>query len=201
MIIGTVIGVGLAIPYSKGVLEGIQCGVPSNNKPAMCDSSSAASALTKAADRVSNSGNNSAIPRLKTGPNKWPVGTLKYYMVKTGFKGQKLNDMAAILVGESGIGKGKINAMAHNCNTKTLDDSYGLGQINLLGDLIVRLNTYNLKNAEALYEPVRNLQITYELAQSSTGYKHWGSFNQKTYLRFYGLNPVVVRVRNTHCPN
>lgn len=201
-VIGIPLGIMMATQFAGPFMNTAQCVVPSNNKPAVCDTSQAASST------VAKSSSNSAIPRISTtksttkaGPNKWPVGTLKYYMVNVGFKGRQLDDMAAILIGESGISKTKINARAHNCNTRTKDDSYGLGQINLLGDLIMRLNTYNLKNAEALYEPTRNLQITYELAQSKTGYKHWGSYNQGTYLRFYGRNPQVVSVPNNKCSN
>lgn len=217
--IGGVIGLALAIPYSSQVMDGMQC-VLGSDKPVTCDpeynpvtldpnqvgNKDSKKPANKPADKpvskpASSNSKSSAIPPSLTSNNPYPRNTLKWYMVRTGFRGQQLNDMGAILIGESGIGNGKINAMAHNCNSGTGDDSYGLGQINLLGPLKSRLNTYKLANSEALYDPTRNLQITYELAQTPKGYKHWGAFNQKTHLRFYGMNPVVVKVPNRNCVN
>lgn len=187
-IVGTVLGLALAIPFSQPIVTFLACaGQPERT---FCSQPQTEALPTKgrvSAKTVSN----------PTAP--WKKGTLNWLMADVGFKGQQMKDMSAILIGESGIGNDKINAKAHNCDASTGDDSRGLGQVNLLGPLIERLDTYNLKNPQALYDPKRNMQITYELAQTPQGYKHWGSYNQGTYLKFYGRNPVIVSVDNPNC--
>lgn len=127
--------------------------------------------------------------------NPWPRNTVNELLYSVGFRGERLFTMSAITMGESNG-----NRLAHNCNASTGDDSRGILQINTLGSLIGRLDTYNLVNEQALYDQKRNAQIAYELSNSPKGFGHWGAYNNKSYLKRFNENPVIKAVRNANCP-
>jgi hypothetical protein len=91
-----------------------------------------------------------------------------------GFKGQQLKEAWAIAKRESGGRPG-----AFNGNASTGDKSYGLFQINMIGNLgPTRMAKFELSAYEDLFDPYRNAEIAYYMSQ---GGKNWSAW--------YGLTP------------
>jgi hypothetical protein len=91
-----------------------------------------------------------------------------------GFKGQSLKEAWAIAKRESG---GRPEAF--NGNRSTGDQSYGLFQINMIGNLgPERMQKFNLSSYEDLFDPHRNAEIAYYMSQGGKNWKSW-----------YGLTP------------
>jgi len=68
--------------------------------------------------------------------------------------------------------------MAYNGNRKTGDSSYGIFQINMLGDLGVdRKEKFNLKSNVLLFDPVINAEITYYMTNGGTDWSSWKGLN------------------------
>jgi hypothetical protein len=95
---------------------------------------------------------------------------LKDLLSSVGFKGNRLKQAWAVVMKES-TGR----PMAHNKNSKTGDNSYGLFQINMIGDLgPARLKKYGLSNNKDLFNPLTNAKIAYKMSQ---GGKNWSAWN------------------------
>lgn len=98
---------------------------------------------------------------------------LRAVLSKAGFKGSSLETAMAVVRAESGGIPGR-----HSDPSLKLDDSYGLFQINMLGDLGTRRNANYLKEygkygytgPESLYNPEINARIAYDI---SKGGKKW----------------------------
>ena len=100
------------------------------------------------------------------GKNPLAKSTVKDILSKAGFTGQALEDALQIAQGESGY-----NPLAFNGNTKTGDTSYGLMQINMLGNLGPgRRKWFGLKKDEELYEAEKNAKAAY-LIYKDRGYR------------------------------
>ena len=64
--------------------------------------------------------------------------------------------------------------MALNDNIKTGDKSYGIFQINMLGDLgLVRKEKFNLVSNKELFDPVTNAEITYYMTKGGKDWSSW----------------------------
>jgi hypothetical protein len=99
---------------------------------------------------------------------------LKHLLSTVGFKGNALRKAWAIAKRES---QGR--PMAYNGNRKTGDSSYGLFQINMLGQLgIDRKEKFNLKSNVLLFDPVINAEITYYMTDGGTNWSAWKGINQ-----------------------
>ena len=99
---------------------------------------------------------------------------LKELLVATGFKGSALRKAWAIAKRES---QGR--PMAYNGNRRTGDSSYGLFQINMLGQLgIDRKEKFNLKSNVLLFDPVINAEITYYMSDGGTNWSAWKGINK-----------------------
>jgi hypothetical protein len=102
---------------------------------------------------------------------------VKNILSQAGFTGQALEDALQIAQGESGY-----NPLAFNGNTNTGDTSYGLMQINMLGNLGPgRRKWFGLKSDEDLYNPLVNAKAAYALYKSK-GYrfdKDWATQSSK----------------------
>ena len=86
-----------------------------------------------------------------------------------GFHGHSLTTAIAVVAKES-----HGNPLDHNFNPKTGDNSYGLFQINMYGNLEAdRLKTYNLKTNADLYDPVTNAQVAFSISNSGTNFGPW----------------------------
>ena len=98
---------------------------------------------------------------------------LKELLATVGFEGEALRTAWAIAKRES---HGR--PMAYNGNRKTGDSSYGIFQINMLGDLGVdRKEKFNLKSNVLLFDPVINAEITYYMTNGGTDWSSWKGLN------------------------
>lgn len=114
------------------------------------------------------------------GKNAKNVTEIKSILAGAGFTGQALEDAVKIAQGESGY-----NPFAANFNKGTGDESYGLFQINMLGDLGPgRRQWFGIKNNEELYDVNKNAKAAYSIFKAK-GYrfdKDWVTQSKK-----YGL--------------
>jgi hypothetical protein len=95
---------------------------------------------------------------------------LKNILHEVGFRGNGLKTAWATAMKES-TGR----PMAHNKNSKTGDNSYGLFQINMIGSLgPARLKQFNLSRNEDLFDPYTNAKIAFKM---SNGGKNWSAWN------------------------
>lgn len=95
---------------------------------------------------------------------------LKELLSLVGFEGEGLRDAWAVAMKES---RGYTDA--HNLNYDTKDNSYGLFQINMIGDLGgARRSEYGLSSNEELLNPVKNAEIAFILSKQGTDFGHWG---------------------------
>lgn len=93
------------------------------------------------------------------------VSVLKY----VGFTGSYLKQAWAVAMKES-----TGNPKAHNKNSKTGDNSYGLFQINMIGSLgPARAEKYDLDSYDDLFDPYINAAIAHQM---SKGGKNWGAW-------------------------
>ena len=98
---------------------------------------------------------------------------LKELLIAVGFEGKALKTAWAIAKRES---NGR--PMAYNGNRNTGDSSYGIFQINMLGELGVdRKEKFNLKSNILLFDPVINAEITYHMSQGGQNWTAWKGLN------------------------
>ena len=98
---------------------------------------------------------------------------LKDLLWAVGFEGNALKTAWAVARVES---NGR--PMALNDNIKTGDKSYGIFQINMLGELGVdRKEKFELVSNKELFDPVTNAEITYFMTK---GGKDWSSWSAST---------------------
>ena len=94
----------------------------------------------------------------------------------TGWRGNDLVNALAVSFQESGWKANNLNPDA-----STGDQSYGLFQINMLGDLgPARREKYGLSSNNELYDPVTNAQIAYKM-WSESGWQPWSSWKRGEY--------------------
>jgi len=94
---------------------------------------------------------------------------LKQLLATVGFEGKALKTAWAIAKRES---NGR--PLAYNGNRKTGDSSYGIFQINMLGDLGVdRKEKFNLRSNISLFDPVINAEITYYMTDGGKNWSAW----------------------------
>ena len=101
-----------------------------------------------------------------------PVEDLKKILRKVGFEGYSLRMAQAIVFLES-----TRKYYAHNTNASTGDNSYGLFQINMIGKLEEeRLEIYRLDRNEALFNPLINARVAYEISNGGTNWSAWTTY-------------------------
>ena len=108
---------------------------------------------------------------------------LKNLLWAAGFEGKALKTAWAIAKRES---NGR--PLAYNGNRKTGDSSYGIFQINMLGNLGVdRKEKFNLKSNVLLFDPVINAEITYYMTKGGTDWSAWKGLNAKAkiWLKYF----------------
>jgi hypothetical protein len=94
---------------------------------------------------------------------------LKELLAAVGFEGKALKMAWAIVKKES---NGR--PLAYNGNRKTGDSSYGIFQINMLGNLgIDRKEKFDLKSNVLLFDPVINAEITYHMTKGGSDWSSW----------------------------
>ena len=108
---------------------------------------------------------------------------LKELLSTVGFEGKALKTAWAIAMRESN-GRPK----AYNGNRKTGDSSYGIFQINMLGQLgIDRMKKFNLVSNKQLFDPVKNAEITYYMSKHGSDWHSWKGLNPaaKKWLKYF----------------
>src|SRR5215471_2528545 len=116
-----------------------------------------------------------------------PDYNLVHLLQQAGFRGQGLENMFRIVMAESG---GRANA--YNPNAATGDRSYGLAQINMLGQMGVnRAREYGLRNYNQLFDPLTNLRIAYRMSNRGTNFNPWTTYTSGRYLQ-NAFNPGFV---------
>jgi hypothetical protein len=108
---------------------------------------------------------------------------LKELLAAVGFEGKALKTAWAIAKRES---NGR--PLAYNGNRNTGDSSYGIFQINMLGNLGVdRKEKFELKSNESLFDPTKNAEIAYYMTGGGSDWSAWKGLTpraQEFYLKF-----------------
>lgn len=113
--------------------------------------------------------------------NPYDKGTLKYVIYQAGFRDNALEIAYGVAMGESG---GKRHA--HNDNKDTGDDSYGLFQINMLGDMgPERRKLYKLAKNDELFDAQTNANVAFEISEGGKNWQPWSVYNNGDYKKHY----------------
>lgn len=108
---------------------------------------------------------------------------LKELLSIVGFEGKALKTAWAIAKRES---NGR--PLAYNGNRATGDSSYGIFQINMLGNLGVdRKEKFNLKSNDSLFDPTKNAEIAYHMTNKGIDWSAWKGLTPRAmefYLKF-----------------
>jgi hypothetical protein len=100
---------------------------------------------------------------------------LKQLLQAVGFEGEALRTAWAIAKRES---NGR--PFAFNGNVNTGDNSYGIFQINMIGQLGPdRREKFGLKSNAELFNPVKNAQITYYMSNGGQNWIAWKGLTPK----------------------
>ena len=103
----------------------------------------------------------------------------------TGFEGKALRSACAIAMAET-------NARPHafNGNSNTGDSSYGMFQINMIGNLGPdRREKFDLGSNSELFNPVKNAQITHHMTKGGIDWSSWTTLNGSRYQEWYNKYP------------
>ncbi len=107
------------------------------------------------------------------------------YLQQAGLTGEALRMAWAIGMAESG---GDPNAF--NGNSDTGDQSYGLFQINMLGDLgPSRLEQYGLSSNDELFDPAVNIRVMIAMSGNCSDWSPWSTYNRGDYEEYLGQFP------------
>lgn len=100
---------------------------------------------------------------------------IKNILELAGFEGKALRTAFGIVLKES-TGR----PYAHNQNSSTGDNSYGLFQINMIGSLgPARRSEFGLSNNEELFSPLKNAEIAYIISDGGSDWGPWGGVSRK----------------------
>ena len=104
------------------------------------------------------------------------VNNLANLLRQAGFPEKDIPTMIGIAGGESSF-----NPRAFNPDASTGDQSYGLFQINMLGDLgPERRAQFGLRSNEELYDPVTNIRAAKKIYDTQ-GLGAWGAYTNQSY--------------------
>lgn len=93
-----------------------------------------------------------------------------------GFRGEGLRKAWATAMKES-TGR----PLAHNRNSNTGDNSYGLFQINMIGSLgPARLKEFGLKSNKDLFDPHTNAEVAFKMSNGGKNWSAWHGITDKT---------------------
>jgi hypothetical protein len=111
--------------------------------------------------------------------NRYTQAELARYARQAGFPENKIPTIVAIAMGESSG-----NPRAHNPDASTGDNSYGLMQINMLGQMGAdRRAQFGLSSNEELFDPVTNFAAA-KTIYDSQGLGAWGAYTNGSYKDF-----------------
>ena len=112
-------------------------------------------------------------------------GQLIQLLKVVGFKGKSLRSACAVAKAES---NGR--PLAFNGNLKTGDSSYGMFQINMIGELGPdRREKFDLSSNAELFNPVTNAQIAHFMTKGGKDWSSWSSVNGARYQEWYNKYP------------
>ena len=104
-----------------------------------------------------------------------------------GFEGKALKLAWAVAKAES---SGR--PMAYNGNRNTGDSSYGIFQINMLGNLgDDRKEKFDLRSNVLLFDPVINAEITYHMTQGGENWSSWSTIKTGAVSKWLAKFPDV----------
>ena len=109
------------------------------------------------------------------------IGMREYLQLglQNGLSKEEAIEMAAV-----GMAESTGNSGVRNSNPDTGDDSYGLWQINMIGNLGPdRLRRYGLRSAEDLKDPETNARVMAAMLRTD-GKTAWGAYKDKRYLQY-----------------
>ena len=110
---------------------------------------------------------------------------------QVGFPEQAVPDMAATWMGESGG-----NPRAHNNNRSTGDNSYGIGQVNVIDELgEERRKQFGLSRNEDLFDPLVNAKASRTIWDSQ-GFDAWGAHRSGAYKQYLAAAQAAARGGN-----
>ena len=113
---------------------------------------------------------------------------LKELLVAVGFEGRALRTAWAIAKRES---SGR--PLAYNGNRNTGDSSYGIFQINMLGNLgVARKEKFDLRSNVLLFDPVINAEITYHMTKGGINWSAWKGLTPRA-KEFYSKFPTTQK--------
>ena len=116
------------------------------------------------------------------------MASLMDILKSVGFKGQALQMAYAIAMAESSG-----NARAHNGNAGTGDNSYGLFQINMLGDMgPERLKRFGLSSNSDLFDPYVNARVAYQMSNGGKNWAPWSTYKNGDYEEYLGQSGASV---------
>jgi murein DD-endopeptidase MepM/ murein hydrolase activator NlpD len=114
------------------------------------------------------------------GGDSGPPSGLMSILSKAGFKGHALDVAGAFAMAESGG-----HANSHNTNASTGDNSYGLFQINMLGDMgPARRKQYHLKSNNDLLDPLTNAKVAYKMSHEGKLWGPWSTYKSGAYKKY-----------------
>lgn len=116
---------------------------------------------------------------------------LKELLAAVGFEGKALRTAWAVAMKESN-GRPR----AHNGDLSTGDNSYGIFQINMLGNLGEdRRIKFNLETNKDLFDPVTNAKIAFHMSAKGVDWSSWKVYPNQTngdrFEQFYALFPAI----------
>jgi len=110
---------------------------------------------------------------------RYSQAQLAQFARQAGFPEQDVPTIVAIAMGESSG-----NPRAHNPDASTGDNSYGLMQINMLGQMGAdRRAQFGLGSNEELFDPVKNFAAA-KTIYDSQGLGAWGAYTNQSYKDF-----------------
>lgn len=99
---------------------------------------------------------------------------------QAGFDDADARLMTAIAMGESGL-----DPQAHNPNAATGDNSYGLTQINMLGNLQgPRLKEFGIQSNEQLFDPLTNAKAAYAVSGGGQNFSPWSVYKKGAHQQY-----------------
>jgi len=108
----------------------------------------------------------------------YDAGLIANYAYRAGFRGHGLSNAVAVALAESGG-----DTRAHNGVPP--DNSYGLWQINMIGDLGPdRRHQYHLKSNDELFDPATNARVANSISSDGTDFTPWSTYTNGAYKKY-----------------
>jgi hypothetical protein len=152
--------------FYKQVLSGMGVTFDSDGKPIFKSPSETQDSVTKTEQNISPTSSRKPVEIHGS-------GTLSPEQVKSLARNSGFTDAQADIVVKIAKGESSFDPKAHNPNASTGDNSYGLMQINMLGDMgPERRKLFGIQSNEQLKDPQTNMDAAFKIFQSQ-GFPAW----------------------------